>query len=250
MPSDLISYLSVARFSGDDALAFLQSQLSADIEALEPGGTTLACYCTPRGQVLGLLLVGRREDDLLVAGHAALLPGILRRLGMFVLRSRVVIEPAPQLQVAALDGPAYRFADAGDGAAEAGTWKATELAAGITWLNEASSEKFIPQMLGFETIGAVSFQKGCYPGQEIVARARYLGKVKRGPLIVETEGLPALVAGEKVKVRRGDEWADAVVVDRAENGAGGAVVFTVAARAEQPADALEHGAERYRCATM
>ncbi len=56
----------------------------------------------------------------------------------------------------------------------------------MTWLGAETSEKFIPQMLGYEQIGAVSFSKGCYPGQEIVARARYLGKVKRKPVIVRT----------------------------------------------------------------
>ncbi|MDR2113364.1 MAG: folate-binding protein [Candidatus Accumulibacter sp.] len=58
-------------------------------------------------------------------------------------------------------------------------WQWLDIAAGIPWIAEATREAFVPQMAGFDRIGGVSFHKGCYPGQEIVARARYLGKIKR-----------------------------------------------------------------------
>ena len=87
-------------------------------------------------------------------------------------------------------------------------WRAGELLSGIVWLNSKSSDSYIPQMLGFENIGAVSFRKGCYPGQEIVARARYLGKVKRKPLVATIEGTPALDIGGLV-----DNGAIAIEID-------------------------------------
>jgi folate-binding protein YgfZ len=58
-------------------------------------------------------------------------------------------------------------------------WQWLDVAAGIPWIAEATREAFVPQMADFDRIGGVSFHKGCYPGQEIVARARYLGKIKR-----------------------------------------------------------------------
>lgn len=58
-------------------------------------------------------------------------------------------------------------------------WTALDIAAGTPWVSAATQEAFVPQMANMELIGAVSFQKGCYPGQEIVARSQYLGKVKR-----------------------------------------------------------------------
>ena len=82
-----LHYLSVARFNGPDAGVFLHAQLSADIAALEPGDSTYACYCSPRGQVIALLLVCRLHDEYLVAAATALLPQILTRLRMFVLHS-------------------------------------------------------------------------------------------------------------------------------------------------------------------
>jgi folate-binding protein YgfZ len=63
--------------------------------------------------------------------------------------------------------------------AGAPVWQWLDLAAGIPWITEATKEAFVPQMANFDKIGGVSFHKGCYPGQEVVARARYLGKIKR-----------------------------------------------------------------------
>ena len=249
MNTQTIPYLAVARFAGNDAGEFLQSQLSADILALGTGDNTLACYCNPKGQVLGLLLVGREQDEYLVAANRALLPGILRRLQMYVLRSKVDISTASEWAVAGTPGPGFRFVEAGGDPVDEAARRAAELRSGITWLDENSSEKFIPQMLGFDAIGAVSFQKGCYPGQEIVARARYLGKVKRKPVIVEVEGAVAVESGEKVRLLREGEWSDAVVVDqaRAERKL---VLFTVAQQRDTSPEAVEIGGETYRCATM
>jgi hypothetical protein len=58
-------------------------------------------------------------------------------------------------------------------------WRWLDIEAGVPLISEATREEFVPQMAGFEQLGAVSFRKGCYPGQEIVARTQYLGKVKR-----------------------------------------------------------------------
>ncbi|MDX1381678.1 MAG: hypothetical protein R3233_11180, partial [Xanthomonadales bacterium] len=218
MTRHALTYLAAARVAGPDAAAFLHGQLSADVAALADGAGGFACYCSPRGQVYGLLLVCRRGPDFLLAGAAGLLPGMLQRLRLFVLRARVELALADELGVFGIDGAAdaadseavntaaglvYAVSaprDATDGAPEAASdgWKATELRHGVAWLEPATSERFIPQMLGFDRLGAVSFTKGCYPGQEIIARARYLGKVKRRPLrllLEDTDAAAALAAG-------------------------------------------------------
>jgi folate-binding protein YgfZ len=58
-------------------------------------------------------------------------------------------------------------------------WRLTEIRAAIPRITEPTQEQFVPQMVNFEAIGGVNFKKGCYPGQEIVARSQYLGKLKR-----------------------------------------------------------------------
>ena len=58
-------------------------------------------------------------------------------------------------------------------------WTLQEIRAGRPWISAATQDQFVPQMVNLETIGGIDFQKGCYPGQEIVARAQYRGQVKR-----------------------------------------------------------------------
>lgn len=61
----------------------------------------------------------------------------------------------------------------------ASAWRLSEIRAGIPQITQPTQEQFVPQMINFEAIGGVNFKKGCYPGQEIVARSQYLGKLKR-----------------------------------------------------------------------
>lgn len=75
-------------------------------------------------------------------------------------------------------------------------WQIRDIDAGIAWVRQATQEQFVPQMANMELIGAVSFQKGCYPGQEIVARTQYLGKLKRRLYRIELAA-PAAV-GDKL----------------------------------------------------
>ncbi|ARP82083.1 folate-binding protein YgfZ [Bordetella genomosp. 8] len=73
-------------------------------------------------------------------------------------------------------GPALRDVLA---AGDAQRWRADELAAGLPWVGTPIQDLFIPQMVNLDLIGGVSFTKGCYPGQEVVARSHYRGTVKR-----------------------------------------------------------------------
>lgn len=274
-----LPYLAVARVAGSDATAFLHAQLSADVAAIAEGEGGFACYCSPRGQVFGLLLVCRRGSGFLLAGASGLLPGILQRLRMFVLRARVELALADELMVFGLDDPvdpaagdavhtaagldyaiaALHDAPRGTPEAAAGAWKAAELGHGVVWLEPATSERFIPQMLGFDRLGAVSFTKGCYPGQEIIARARYLGKVKRKPLrllLQEGDASARLAAGaaeigSTLGLAAGAERLEATLVDHAtQPETGHALLFVVAPETAESVQSVEFGGRNYRCATM
>jgi len=259
--------LSVARFGGQEAGDFLHNQLSADIQVLAPGRASFACYCTPKGQVIGLLLVCRQDQGYAVVGSAVLMPQLLERLKKFVFRTRVEFSAEPELKVYG--------ARRGEKPCESGTFqpgavdlcylvsarpppidtpaaffKAEEIRRGVVWLGAETSEKFIPQMLGFDRIGAVSFSKGCYPGQEIVARTRYLGKVKRSPVIVRTTEPLAAKPAEKLELQREQSWSDGVVIDSAP-AEDGTLLFMVAPNEpDVPPDHLKREDRLYRCATM
>jgi folate-binding protein YgfZ len=86
-------------------------------------------------------------------------------------------------------------------------WTLDEIRAGRPLISAATQDQFVPQMVNFETLGAVNFQKGCYPGQEIVARAQYRGQVKRRMFHLQ--------APAGAQLRPGDEHDGGVVVDSA-----------------------------------
>lgn len=93
-----------------------------------------------------------------------------------------------------------QLTDAGAIASSTTTWQQQDILAGIPWLTEASTEQFLPQMLNLHTstLGAISFSKGCYTGQEIVARTKYLGKLKRRLFIVQLSEPCELQAGTEL----------------------------------------------------
>ena len=178
--------LSILRVHGRDAAGFLQGQLSNDVQALADGAQQLAGYHTPQGRVIALLRLARLgREELLVQLPAELSDAVAQRLRRFVLRAKVTIEvlDAAAAAAAASAAAAAAAALAAPAASIAG-WNATrsrgaDIAAGLPQVYAATSEKFVAQMLNLDCIGAVSFDKGCYTGQEVIARAHYRGRVKR-----------------------------------------------------------------------
>jgi len=229
-----LNTLSVLEFSGRDAVQFLHSQLSADITGIPVGDAGFACCCNPAGRVLGLLLVSPRETSVLVICASELAGQLKAWLGRYIIRADVQINLRTDLAAAALPdgsaakedmvlqatkGLAYVITTAADESvssdgADARTWKETELKAGVVWLGTQSSTQFLPQMLGYESIGALSFKKGCFPGQEIIARMRYLGTLKRRPMLLSIGNEAPAGIMEKVTLSVGDESHGGVVVDR------------------------------------
>lgn len=234
----LLSYLSVLEFKGNDASQFLQNQLSADIQSIPEGAAGFACTCNPQGRVLGLMLVRPQPDGCLAICAAPLAEMLAAQLSRFVFRLDVSISLRPD---GVLAGPAnprialtrfsnetgMEYAVLAEGGVEpapdhdtAQGWKAQELGAGIAWLAPETSGRYLPQMLGYESIGALSFRKGCYPGQEIIARTRYLGKLKRHPVHCRTQGPFEFHAGDTVTLTGTGGDAKAEIVDFADAGAG------------------------------
>lgn len=191
--------------SGEQAREFLHAQLTNDIAALPAGRAALAGWCSAKGRLLASFLVIPVQGGFLLQLAKDLVPPIAKRLTMFVLRSKVKIEDAsgrPQsgawgdlpgasaapLAVTELDGRVAvamgpgRFLVIGDiqgTEVPEARWTLEEIRAGRPLITSATQDMFVPQMVNYDTLGAVSFQKGCYPGQEVVARAQYRGQVKR-----------------------------------------------------------------------
>jgi len=246
-----LSYLAAIHFKGTDAGDFLHNQLSSDILGLKEGESTLACYCEPKGRVLSLMLVSCQSDGYFVVLANSLRDAMVKRLQLYVLRAKVEIDVLEGYGVAGLDGGsdsapestplatlqlpdssnAYIVAEISalpDAEVDKqDVWKHVELQRGVSWLGTDTSGEFLPQFLGFDQIGAVNYKKGCFPGQEIVARTHYLGKVKRHPRLVCSQSLIGPNQMEKIHILSGDESYDAVTVDYAFDEAHGNCLFVV-----------------------
>ena len=199
---------AVLTVSGADATAFLHGQFCADLLSVPAGGGCLTAWCTAKGRVITTLFAFRMRDGWTLILPANLAARVSQRLRMFILRAQVELHPAPAGAVllgldagaaGTLDPDQTRRllrhpADAGHvgrfflpGAMatapapfNTAEWMRHDVEAGVPWVDAGTAEKFLPQELNLEYWHGLSYTKGCYPGQEVVARLRYRGTVKRG----------------------------------------------------------------------
>jgi folate-binding protein YgfZ len=218
---------ALIRARGDDALTFLQGQLSSDLREVDATHSQYSSFSNAKGRLQANLWIWGYQSDYYLMLPADIAPTLHKRLSMFVLRSKVKLElvtqewkliglageqakasligigitpPAPQHAecetafgfAVALPSGAYLLAakaDCADSVVEpllqdaklvgSEAWSLLDIRAGRPWITLPTYEHFVAQMANHELIGAVSFKKGCFPGQEIVARTQYLGKLKK-----------------------------------------------------------------------
>jgi hypothetical protein len=142
--------------------------------------------------------------------------GTLIRLADAFGAPRYLWLASPDAATAALPALAADLALGGNAA-----WHLAAIHAGVPQVTAATQEQFVPQMINLELLGGVNFRKGCYPGQEIVARSQYLGKLKRRTALASVEN-PAARAGDEVFSTADPDQPCGMVVNAAPNGAGGA----------------------------
>lgn len=183
---------AVLHVAGPDARKFLQGQVSQDLRRLAPGLNLHAGLHTPQGRLQAwLVLQAEGEHDVLLLLPASLADDTLAQLRRYVLRAKLTLQRAPQWQVFGVvqgtsahlraslaSAPTLDLQSGGD-AATPEDFHAARLAAGLPCLVPATRGRFTAQMLNLDLVGGVAFDKGCYTGQEIIARAHYLGRVKR-----------------------------------------------------------------------
>lgn len=230
-------HLAVFAVDGADASTFLQSQLTQDVTSVSSTQAALAGFCTAQGRLWASMLLTQttEPEGFLAVASSDLIESFLKRLRMFVLRSKVTIDLVPQTQVygveisasevkplsdllgvslpqtpwasvttslgvwinipAANDHQSVRIlwlastqqfdqltGKLGEHAQilpSSNAWRVQDIKAGLAWVEQATQDLFIAQTLNLDLIGGVSFTKGCYPGQEVIARAHYRGTVKR-----------------------------------------------------------------------
>jgi folate-binding protein YgfZ len=211
--------LGLLSFRGPDTRKFLQGQLSNDIGRLRPGTLLRAGLHSPQGRTLAVLALAagpigaaagaatpadpQDAQEVLAVLPRELLAATVATLRRYILRAKVSISDetdshrlygvvpaaapaaAPGAGCYAYGGQRVLVIAHGADSAPPGTaltrahWRALDIAAGLPQLYAATSGQFVAQMLNLDRIDAVAFDKGCYTGQEVIARAHYRGRVKR-----------------------------------------------------------------------
>lgn len=224
-----LSHFGLIQVEGEDAMTFLQGQLTNDMREVNASHSNLAGWCTAKGRMLYSFRVMRRDSAYLLQLPMAFVEAALKRLRMYVMRSKVQIEDASSrwarcgitgdCAVEVLQKHLGNLPDKANGAVRHGEtllirmpgdiprfeligpsaelgkiwleleanaahlgpdfWALQEIRAGIPTVLPETAEAFVPQMTNMQLIDGVSFTKGCYTGQEVVARMQYLGKLKR-----------------------------------------------------------------------
>jgi len=188
---------ALLRISGSDAETFLQGQLSNDINKLDALSLQINAYCQHQGKILALFWVSKYEDSFFLSFPLDLLETIKPRLQMFVIMSDVIIEDITKefIQVGSIgethqkalainDKLSLIIADNKDinkfNMDLIDHWNMACIDSFLPEIFSVTSEKLVPQMLNLDLNEfGVNFSKGCYPGQEVVARLHYLGSAKR-----------------------------------------------------------------------
>ncbi len=249
------SHGGLIALSGEDSVTFLQGQVTNDVKQLT-NGAHYTGYCTAKGRMLALFYAyqvgqnGQTAPTIYLQCPAELTPAISKRLRMYVLRSKVMVEDlseqmvqigvqGPQVrealtsqcaslpsqihQVTHADGVTFIQLPAQAGVerfqiiaplaqaqtlwqhlsatcsiANANTWEHIEISSGLPNVYAKTQEQFVPQMLNLDLLGGINFKKGCYTGQEIVARTHYLGSVKRRTFIAHINSTQSPNIGDVV----------------------------------------------------
>lgn len=258
MSIERLKNLCLVRISGDDAFSFLQGQLTNDLKQLDESPVwQLTGYCNPKGRLLALFYIWKADNCYYAILESELREVTIKRLQMYVMRSKVTIEHIEPAIICGAQSPAQLIAanivsrkrhNAHHGAleelknswilyvnqralyielAESGlnlssstnasageSWLSADIKEGIPTITVSSTEQFIPQMLNLDLMDAINFKKGCYTGQEIIARMHYLGNVKQRmfccDIAVTAEELSR--AGDKILIAAEDSKSVGKVV--------------------------------------
>jgi folate-binding protein YgfZ len=266
-----LSHLGVIRVEGEDAAKFLHGQLTQDFELLPMDQARLAAFLSAKGRMQASFIgIKRSATEILLVCSRDLLAPTLKRLSMFVLRAKArLTDASSEFAVYGLAGDsvpggsqsAWTKADVGAAsvvhlypaegqpralwvapasepapsgpALEPSLWDWSEVRSGVATLAAPLVEAFVPQMLNYESVGGVNFKKGCYPGQEVVARSQFRGAIKRRAALAHSQ--QALSVGMEVFTDADSEQAVGLVVQAAAAPGGGwdaIVAVQVAAQAE------------------
>ncbi len=192
----LLPHLAGLRIEGPDARAFAHAQFTSAFDVPNPKVWQLTSWCNPKGRVIAVILARCDENHVDLVMPAIQVATVTQGLRMYSIGRKVSFVEMASVSGAfladssTLEQPAAALApdpqrlldleraESIDDGEQVARWRLSDLRSGIAWIRPDTSVQFLPQALGLEERGGLSYRKGCYPGQEIIARVHYLGKAK------------------------------------------------------------------------
>ncbi len=208
MAPDLSEFLTPIKLEGADAAGFLHGQFTTDVTGLASGRAGLSAWCDPKGRVIATFILARLNGTFWLLLPEILKDTFLKRLKMYVLRADVVIVDAAAEDIPQLPDLPITDGDLSETAL---------IRQGIPLLHPETGGRFLPQELNLDKLDAVSYTKGCYPGQEIIARLRYRGEVKRRLCRATTDNSTLFAPGAAL-APEGEERNIGTVINSANTG--------------------------------
>lgn len=227
--------------SGEDADTFLQGQLTCDVRKLNQNNLLYGAHCDQTGKAFSVFWLCREADSVFLIMHRTAMNGSIAQLKKFSVFSKVAIEDvSDDWNIAGVFGdkaPAIATAFEGRAIQVADTpaqflllsqqpistdypqpyWDALEIERVRPQLTAENSQAFVPQMMNLQAWDGISFDKGCYIGQETIARMKYLGKQKRALFRLSGKVTAKVTAGTQLEKAIGENWRRAGTVIMAVN---------------------------------
>ena len=233
-----LTKIAITRIAGQDRVKYLQGQVTCDVNALQPGQNTLGGHCDPKGKLWSNFRLLCLEESLLMLTTPSVLERQLPELKKFAVFSKVEIATDERhatgiagtgsdawiadhfglVQSGLIDGGMAvkieqdRWLLVSDQQADTlpvgdeSLWWGLEIKAGLPHMEAVHQGEFIPQMLNLQALDGICFTKGCYMGQETVARAKYRGANNRALFLLAGVANEPVASGDTLEIRLGDNW--------------------------------------------
>ncbi len=230
--------LAVIKLVGEDAVKYLNGQVTCDVTKLSTGDSTIGAHCTPKGKVLTIFRLFHTENELLLVYKKELVTKQITELKKYAVFSKVSIEDVSEKYhvlglagkseadvqntfeslksqfIAAADINPNRIMMIVDSEtavkqvynSESELWFGFDILDGIPNLNANIQDEFIPQAFNLDALNGISFTKGCYTGQETVARAKYRGTNNRSMYVLEGKTTKQITPKDSLEKQIGDNW--------------------------------------------
>ena len=215
-----LEHLRILTISGEDAGELLQGQMTQDVRKLEDEKIHITSFCNVQGRVIASSFIQERNDQYDLILSSEIIDELENHLQRYILRSKVLIEQSDEKTFGAYKSDinedskecrslkndpkrvltlSSQVPESIDNFITSEEWIRCDIENSIAIINKESTEKFIPQMLNLDILEAVSFSKGCYTGQEVVARVQHRGKIKQRMFKFKTENEDLISHGSEIQ---------------------------------------------------